>query len=439
MPPYYTPNDVARALAKHTPRKITRLLEPAVGTGILLEPLKQRLYSSEITCIDRDSEALAQLRLRFSPLFWPKLKIVQGDFLKWSDKVKCRSDEDGFDCVLMNPPFVAKRSEFVDLDCVREMPGIGEDIKRVPVEVAFIIKAIRLLRPGGRLLAVVPSSIVTSLSTTWLRDYLLQVGSVRYVHELPRYTFKEVSARVYLFVYQKQAKQHSVLLLNHDLAKPESILISKVELKGDLRLDYSFHSARRQLDELIKMRRRLMWRPIRAVAKVLRGHIKSPAGAQFAVHTTSYNGGFWELGSRGQYLARGDTEQHIKSGDLMIARVGKNCSSSCGIVTNAAGYAASDCVIMIRPHEQRARLKLLFAIRTTFGMEITPSLIERGTGAPYLTVAELPHVMIPINLADIYQRDFSKYCLSVRRKRLEEMKNIEKRVERRLCAGSRSC
>src|SRR5438874_7878705 len=117
MPHYYTPIDVARALAKHTPRRLATVLQPAVGTGVLLEPLWHRLQSSasSVVCIDKDSRALKQLKAKFAPLRKAKLEIICTDFFNWSIQQSGLTKKQGFDCILMNPPFEGKRAKFVDL------------------------------------------------------------------------------------------------------------------------------------------------------------------------------------------------------------------------------------------------------------------------------------------------------------------------------------
>lgn len=439
MSRYYTPIDVARALARHAPKQISMLMEPAVGTGVLLEPLRQRLPSCDrIICIDKDSNALEQLKSNLSPLLEPKIKIIHGDFLSLPRHSFDNVDVNGFDCIVMNPPFGGKRSKLVEIDCAVEMPGVCKGTRRIPIEMAFVLRAVRLLKPTGRLLAVVPSSVVSSLSTKWLREYLFQMGTVKFVHELPRFTFEGLSGRVYLFVFKKNVSRQSLLLLNHDLAEPEKIEIKRSELTEGLRLDYGFYRARSWLEEM-KMKKRLEWLSVGEVAEILKGDMESPEGARHAIHTTSYRDGFWGTGERKNQLKRGNTDCRIRRGDIMVKRVGRDCARSFGVITDAEGYASSDCVIIIRPNRSSDRLKLLFAIRTTLAAAAGTALLERGTGAPYLTVAELPGVEIPINLASVYQKDFSKYKDAVRRRRFTDMLAIEEQVRKKIVPKSVKC
>ena len=432
MSNYYTPIDVARALTRHAPRNLSTVLEPAVGTGLLLKPLLPRLRSAtEVVCIDKDGKALSQLKGEFAPQLGSKLEVIRTDFVKWPARTAGGGDGRTFDCVVMNPPFEGKRDKFVDFTCPPEAPGGRERLRRVAVEVAFVVKAVQLLKPGGRLLAIVPSSIITSLSTAWLREFLLREGAVRYVHELPRFTFEDVSARIYLFIFEKRGNQMRLALFNHDLAEPESLTVRKSDLAPDYRFDYGYHHARKWLADVKRLKKRLMWVPLRDVADVIRGDMSSPEGARRAIHTTNYKDGFWTAGDRKRHLKPSKAETGVRGNDILVKRVGRDCSRTFGKVTDARGYATSDCVLIVRPRNADS-VKLLFAVRTVLGSEFGPSLLERGTGAPYLTLAELPDVEIPVNLSEVYCGAFIRYQRAVGERKFAEMLAVEEKVRKSL-------
>src|SRR5882724_8247490 len=260
---HYTPVEVAHALAKHAPRRMSSLLEPAVGTGLLLRPFERLCQESlkRIVCIDTDAEALQVVTLRFATA-GKRFEAICADFLQWSAHESRAKSTDLFDCISMNPPFAGRRNSFVDLDLAIEVTSTGAGSKKVPMEIAFMLRSIKLLKPGGRLLAVVPSSLVSSISTTWVRNYLMASGSVRYVHELPSFTFKRVEARVYLFVFEKSLDKRSVILSNHDLAHPLILKVSTSHLIRWPRFDYRFHDALRKYEAVMASSSHLEWRPV---------------------------------------------------------------------------------------------------------------------------------------------------------------------------------
>lgn len=424
MPNHYTPLEVARALARHAPKKIPSLLEPAVGSGVLLQPLLERLSSdaSKIVCIDKNPTALEQLNRNCSSLRPSNLEIVCADFLSWLETKP--SQQRRFDCIVMNPPFAGKRSGFVELNCATNSDLGWRGVKRVPVEVAFMAKSIELLAPAGRLLAVVPSSVVASDSSRWLREYLLKVGSVRYVHELPRFTFQKVSARIYLFVFEKGHKSSALTLMNHDLAKPDTVRVNRKSLLPGLRFDYQWNNAVASLQAIETKRPRLKWQELGDVVTILRGEIDSPKGARSAIHTIHYGNGFWRCPAASN-LIKSNSDRSIRASDLLIKRVGRNCSKSLGPVINISGYAASDCITIIRPQRSTDKLPIMFAFRVLLAGEVGSYFLESGAGASYLTNADLSKTKIPTDLASHFKSVFHKYRIAVRKRDYLEILRLE--------------
>jgi hypothetical protein len=187
------------------------------------------------------------------------------------------------------------------------------------------------------------------------------------------------------------------------------------------------------MEKLRSRKTRLKWTRIGETADILRGEIISPVGAKQAVHTTNYKDGFWSKSGFEKYLRRGKSaDRRIRVDDILVKRVGKDCSKTFGRVTDVHGHAASDCIVIIRPHKPKENLKMLFALRCILGAEVGASLLERGTGAPYLTVAELPLVELPSNLSTVYPDAFSNYKRAVSRRSFNDMLTIEQYVRTKL-------
>ena len=164
---HVTPPEIARALARHAPKSVTRVLDPAVGDGSLLLPLLDRVCHSrcEVTAVDIDPAAILSASVRLSHPVAVR-ELVCSDFLEWARRNPCGNQ---FDCVVANPPFAGRRSDWVGVTLSRPWVENETDPALCPVEVAFIIACVHALQPGGRLLAIVPSSIVASSRCAWLR------------------------------------------------------------------------------------------------------------------------------------------------------------------------------------------------------------------------------------------------------------------------------
>ena len=208
MERYDTPIKLAQILAEHVPTNAHRILEPSVGTGILLEPIIARSDQiTEVVCIDIDKKILGKVEQRFQATLGTKLETFHADFLSWSSVNLVARKYRSFDCVVMNPPFSGRAQNQVKIDLDKEFPNFGKGAKLVPLEGAFILRSIKLLNSGGKLLAILPSSIISSIKNIWFRNLITSLGAVQYVHEFPKRTFKGLESMVYLFVFQKDREQ----------------------------------------------------------------------------------------------------------------------------------------------------------------------------------------------------------------------------------------
>jgi phospholipid N-methyltransferase len=119
-----TPSTVAAdmvALAEIEPGH--RVLEPSAGTGVLVSAINDAHDDVEITAVEINSDLVTRLRLKFNGV----AKTVQNDFLEL-----LAADLGGkFDRVVMNPPFAPNAAD-----------------------VAHILHAIELTKPGGRVVAI---------------------------------------------------------------------------------------------------------------------------------------------------------------------------------------------------------------------------------------------------------------------------------------------
>jgi 16S RNA G1207 methylase RsmC len=138
-----TPSEIASVLARHIPRNPSSILDPCVGNGALLAPVLSRLSwnVAKVTCIDTDASVLGTVRATLSHRLNGKLETRTENFIDWAKKSVKR-----FDCIVMNPPFCGKRTDWTEI-------GSGEQ-RKIPIEGEFVRQAIALLNNNGVLLAV---------------------------------------------------------------------------------------------------------------------------------------------------------------------------------------------------------------------------------------------------------------------------------------------
>lgn len=406
-----TPDAVARALARWVRPDTERLLEPCVGTGALLRPAVQKLGSTvrAVVCVDTDADALRAVSEDFGAVLGRRLQVIEADFLGAGTK---KVLEHGFDCILMNPPFAAKPKDW-------RLHGQGAHRRRCSIEVGFVLEAIRLLSQGGRLLAVVPASIISGSRARWLRETLLERGTVRYVHELPAYTFPTVEASVYLLVVEKNARAGKIVICNHRLLRPDRVETTSSSLGRELRLDYGYQCASAWHRGVRAALEGADWKQLSSVAEISRGSVAAWSAEDEVVHSTSFSQGFWWLSHRG--------DTGVEAPELLMTRVGRDCSGTVGVAIGRTRRAFTDCVIRIRP-QAIERYELLFAIRCLLAVGTETRLLERGTGAAYIAVDELRGLSVPVGLHRCYPRMFDRYVQHIRKRNDRQMRQIEARV-----------
>lgn len=389
---YETPHHLAQKLVQHVPGEISRILDPAVGGGALLKPLLKRLEQeeSELVCVDIEQCAIDRLQENLKGRRI-RSKFINQDFLAWG----IAQEPNSFDCVLMNPPFGASRS---DCHSVSFMQSEFEHEKRlapVPLEAAFVCVAHRLLATDGRLLTILPSSVIMSESLHWMRSFLLSKGSIEYVYEFPTRTFKSVDSKIYLLIYKKGAPSQNVSLIGSGSSTSQHIFLKE---SRDIthRLDYNFYYSRSCQQKLIS-KSKLNWTPLGNVATILRGSSRSIPRPSGIVHSTDFSNGRWKpplVASTTTGLA---ASVCIGFRDLIMRRVGRNNHRTLGDAHLVQGLMASDCLLLIRPHDDIGHLDLLFALKVLMKIPWVSSLLERGTGARYICKSSLEQLVVPIN------------------------------------------
>lgn len=413
---HYTPCEIADVLARFAPEDIQILLEPSVGNGNLLDPFLKREKVRRIIAIDKDPNVIQDLHNKYGDM--GNFTLVNGDFLEWS---KPANSNMLFDCVVMNPPFMAKNKSLIKIAMKDEQISFNNQTKHLPIEVVFVLRAIRLLKNGGTLLAIVPASIVNASKTSWLRGHLLSQGHVERVYELPRYTFKGIEAKTFLLVFVKGRKNDSTILAMYHNGNTQEKIVSREEIKADLRFDFSYFTAKLKFSKYLKTTK-LGWIPLGKITNTTRGKIPAPPTDDDVIHYTNFTNGFWTTPRN-----HGKIEFPIHLSDILIGkRVGRDCLSAYGLGINIKDAKFSDCLIIIQIQDKSIdNIALLFSLRTLFTMSEIHSLLKLGTGATYISELQLRKIFIPLELYTAEPGLFRKYQKAVRELDFEKMKQLE--------------
>ena len=168
-----------------------RVLDPGAGVGSLTAALVERAAAEEwrvnldVTAVEVDSGLLEPLKstLEECRRELPSLtaRVASADFVEWGcghlDDVLWNSEPERFDLAILNPPYAklgARSREATALARLR--------IKARNLYVAFVTLSLRLLRPGGQLVAIIPRSFCNGPYFRAFRAELLDTAAIRRVH-----------------------------------------------------------------------------------------------------------------------------------------------------------------------------------------------------------------------------------------------------------------
>ena len=171
---FYTEPAIASFLARWIKTaKPKFVLEPSCGDGAFLRAIEDASITSLkwITACELNKEEAEKAASRTN------LPVVlkTTDFLRWY--LFLAQNEDGFDAVVGNPPFI--RYQYLPAEQQKLAEKIFGQLKlsftkHTNAWVPFVLASIRLLRPGGRLAMVIPSEIFHIPHAQSLRRYLAE-------------------------------------------------------------------------------------------------------------------------------------------------------------------------------------------------------------------------------------------------------------------------
>lgn len=175
---YFTPQPFVALMADLAAvREGERVLDPACGAGGFLVEAHRRGARSFGVEIDGDLVHLCRLNLVLAGA--SEQQVKQGDALR-------SLDVPSVDVVLANPPFSMMISDGAAL----EGHALCAGRPRVRSEVLFLAQMERVLVPGGRLVTIVPRSLLSNVHMKFVRDWLAERFVRRGIISLPEGAFR---------------------------------------------------------------------------------------------------------------------------------------------------------------------------------------------------------------------------------------------------------
>lgn len=164
--------------------------------GTTREELLEDIKANQIFGIDAEPRAARTAKMNM--LMWGDgKKVVRGNALDDKDhagrpyeltEYDPRNQGSGCTVILANPPFGSREKE---ADILRRyvLGGENQETKSAKTEILFIERGLRLLRPEGKMLIVLPQGLLSGVNNARVRDYIHSKAEVRAVVSLPTHTF----------------------------------------------------------------------------------------------------------------------------------------------------------------------------------------------------------------------------------------------------------
>ncbi len=214
----FTPEPVAVYMKSFLPSRVSRMLEPSVGTGQLLSVF-DGVYDHVDIC-DINPEYLCRIADA------PNQTKHCGDFLSFQPSSL-------YDAIVMNPPYLRFQEMSDSLrKAVRDVSPILHT-GNIDLYIAFLVKCISLLKSEGTLVAIVPSTWMYNKSCAKFRSYLMENRFISVIHDYgSEKVFKGVNVYCCILVLTKSAKDSYVVRTSEE---ERTILYSQPNVSSTLR------------------------------------------------------------------------------------------------------------------------------------------------------------------------------------------------------------
>ena len=237
---YYTPNSIARIIAKilaPTPTQNVTLYDPAGGSGTLVLALAHQIGEENCTIYTQDisqkSNEFLRLNLILNNLVHSLGNVIHGDTLLNpahlnQDKTKLAK----FDYIVSNPPFKTDFSDTRDqLDTEKFRDRFFAGVPKIPnkkkdsmaIYLLFIQHIMYSLKDNGKAAIVVPTGFLTAQSSIekTIRERMINEKMLKGVISMPSNIFATTGTNVSIIILDKSNQDEKALLINaSNLGKP---------------------------------------------------------------------------------------------------------------------------------------------------------------------------------------------------------------------------
>lgn len=338
MDRFYTPESLASLLVSvSTLDRPEKIADFAAGDGALLKAALARWPDAKVVGMDVDPSAIAELAKAI-----PAAELEQNDFFAVSDQAQSvpSSADRLFDLVLLNPPFSCRGTATF-------AATLGGEMFKASKALAFVARALPFLNADGELIAILPSSCLTSERDLSLRRALHKHWDFVTIGSSHSDAFRRCSVTV------------DIVKLTRRSARSVSSVASDVPRSNISR-------GRLQL--------------MRGSIANSRGSIE-PRGAPF-VHSTDLARG--RIGPLSRWCA--NAKKSVAGSALLFPRVGRMRLDKLVHKQDSSTIILSDCVIACKTPDRLDESALLDLLQRDWS---NFSRLWAGSCAPYVTMSRL--------------------------------------------------
>lgn len=385
---YYTSAQVGALLVN-----TIETTEPAIvvdlgaGDGVLVGQASEIWSAARFITVDIDRGAASSL---FPSFLGASFEHHACDALESSLPERMGDVWGNADVALCNPPYIKPKWR-THFDKILKQSGLRDVLPRgaTSADILFIAQNLRLLKQGGKLGLIVPDSIISGEKFAPLRRKLAEQHKIAKVIELPRNVFRGTDAKAHILVLEKGGLTNKTISIQR--ANEDGHISSTIDVSietASMRLDYSFLSHPPQTSTTsLAIGNALISLTRGTYSSAQRSLCKSPV-----FHTTDYvfDSNFVPSEFAISAAAAEKSEAVVAStGDILIARVGRNLSKKVALV-RAGNVIVSDCVFVLRVLPSH-RTQIFDFLKSREG-QLTLDCSARGVSAKFLTAKALTEI-----------------------------------------------
>tara|TARA_B100001175_G_scaffold316192_1_gene329483 strand:- start:707 stop:1921 length:1215 start_codon:yes stop_codon:yes gene_type:complete len=192
---YFTSQEIIKKMIKMLgKRRFKRILEPCYGSGEFIKELSKKYKKSRVVGVEMN-EMMTELCEKNEEMKGENIELKRGDYLK-------TDFEGGYDLIIGNPPFYVMKRGDVEKEYLKYIEG------RPNIFVLFILKSLSLLKKGGILSFVLPSSFKNCLYYDKLRELIDETCEIIGIEDNEGAKWLETTQETMILCVKKKAKDN---------------------------------------------------------------------------------------------------------------------------------------------------------------------------------------------------------------------------------------